>query len=371
MPPFASAAPSFVRLFVVATVAGGLGGCAADMSRLNEGPFSMASRGNTPPGEMTASIHPPQSAPVERVQSEPLSGAPQPGNLPAPPPAQRASTGATPAARVATPARSPQQNGVHTVAAKETLTSIAKVYGKTRVEIARANSIKPDATVRSGQRLSIPGIAQSKIKVAAIAPEPKAQPTSKVAATTAPAPKAAATPAPAPAASAQLKSASIKSAALEPPATATARLATPTVAAAAEAKDSQPSATGAAPTFRWPVRGRVISGFGKKPDGERNDGINLAVPEGTSIMAAEDGTVIYAGNELKSYGNLVLIRHADGWVSAYAHNSELKVAKGDRVQRGQVISLSGMSGGVTTPQVHFELRKDATPVDPLQHMSES
>ena len=81
----------------------------------------------------------------------------------------------------------------------------------------------------------------------------------------------------------------------------------------------------AASGFRWPVRGRVISGFGKKPDGERNDGINLAVPEGTAVKAAEDGTVIYAGNELKSYGNLVLVRHADGWVSAYAHNSELKV----------------------------------------------
>ncbi|MDQ3557758.1 MAG: M23 family metallopeptidase, partial [Pseudomonadota bacterium] len=123
--------------------------------------------------------------------------------------------------------------------------------------------------------------------------------------------------------------------------------------------------------FRWPVRGKVISGFGKKPDGERNDGINLAVPEGTSVKAAEDGTVIYAGNELKSYGNLVLIRHSNGWVSAYAHNSELKVKRGDQVRRGEVVSLSGMSGGVTTPQVHFELRKEATPVDPLQHMNES
>ena len=82
-----------------------------------------------------------------------------------------------------------------------------------------------------------------------------------------------------------------------------------------------------------------------KPDGERNDGINLAVPEGTAVKAAEDGTVIYAGNELKSYGNLVLIRHADGWVSAYAHNSELKVNRGDTVQRGEIVALSGMSGG--------------------------
>jgi murein DD-endopeptidase MepM/ murein hydrolase activator NlpD len=132
-----------------------------------------------------------------------------------------------------------------------------------------------------------------------------------------------------------------------------------------------PAAPQAAAGFRWPVRGRVISGFGKKANGERNDGINLAVPEGTSVKAAEDGTVIYAGNELKSYGNLVLIRHNNGWVSAYAHNSALQVKRGETVSRGQTVALSGMSGGVTTPQVHFELRKDATPVDPLQHLVES
>ena len=126
----------------------------------------------------------------------------------------------------------------------------------------------------------------------------------------------------------------------------------------------------AAEGFRWPVRGRVISGFGKKASGERNDGINLAVPEGTSVKAAEDGEVIYSGNELKSYGNLILVRHPNGWVSAYAHNSELKVKRGEKIRRGQIVALSGMSGGVTTPQVHFELRKDATPVDPISHLSE-
>lgn len=121
--------------------------------------------------------------------------------------------------------------------------------------------------------------------------------------------------------------------------------------------------------FRWPVRGRVIAGFGKKPNGERNDGIDLAVPEGTEVKAAETGVVIYAGNELKSYGNLVLIKHENGWVSAYAHNKELLVKRGDQVQRGQVISHAGRSGGVETPQVHFELRKGATPVDPMKYLS--
>lgn len=122
------------------------------------------------------------------------------------------------------------------------------------------------------------------------------------------------------------------------------------------------------PRFRWPVRGRVISDFGTKPGGARNDGINLAVPEGTPVKAAGDGTVIYAGNELKGFGNLVLLRHADGWVSAYAHNSKLHVKRGDKVTRGDVIGDAGATGSVSQPQVHFELRKGNKPVDPLRYL---
>ncbi len=123
--------------------------------------------------------------------------------------------------------------------------------------------------------------------------------------------------------------------------------------------------------FRWPVRGRIISDFGSKPGGARNDGINLAVPEGTEVKAAEDGSVIYAGNELKGYGNLVLIRHDDGWVSAYAHNSEILVKRGDTVRRGDTISRAGASGSVSQPQVHFELRKGNKPVNPMLYLSQS
>jgi murein DD-endopeptidase MepM/ murein hydrolase activator NlpD len=122
-------------------------------------------------------------------------------------------------------------------------------------------------------------------------------------------------------------------------------------------------------SFRWPVRGRIISGFGSKPNGEKNDGINLAVPEGTSVKAVEAGTVIYAGNELAGYGNLILIRHADGWVSAYAHNKDMLVKRGDVIQRGQTIAHAGMTGSVTAPQVHFELRKGAKPVNPLDYLA--
>ena len=128
-----------------------------------------------------------------------------------------------------------------------------------------------------------------------------------------------------------------------------------------------PSADGK--QFRWPVRGRIISGFGTKPNGEKNDGINLAVPAGTSIKSVEAGTVIYSGNELAGYGNLVLIRHAGGWVSAYAHNQDLAVKRGDTVQRGQTIAHAGMTGSVTSPQVHFELRMGAKPVNPLDYLA--
>jgi murein DD-endopeptidase MepM/ murein hydrolase activator NlpD len=122
-------------------------------------------------------------------------------------------------------------------------------------------------------------------------------------------------------------------------------------------------------SFRWPVKGRVISEFGAKPDGGHNDGIDLAVPQGTSVMAAENGVVAYAGNELKGYGNLVLIRHANNWVSAYAHNEEILVKRGDRVRRGQIIAKAGATGTVSQPQVHFELRKGSRPVDPTKFMS--
>jgi murein DD-endopeptidase MepM/ murein hydrolase activator NlpD len=120
--------------------------------------------------------------------------------------------------------------------------------------------------------------------------------------------------------------------------------------------------------FRWPVRGRVISNFGEKSATGRNDGIDISVPEGTAVKATENGVVVYAGNELEGLGNLVLVRHADGWVSAYAHNKEIDVKRGEEVRRGQVIARSGRTGSADMPKLHFELRKNSTPVDPLKHL---
>ena len=128
-------------------------------------------------------------------------------------------------------------------------------------------------------------------------------------------------------------------------------------------------ATGALPTFRWPVRGKVISSYGPKTNGKANDGINLSVPEGTPVKAAEDGVVDYSGNEQNSYGNLVLVRHSNGYVTAYAHASEVLVKRGDVVKRGQIIAKSGQSGEVGSPQLHFEIRKGSSPVDPRQFLN--
>ena len=122
--------------------------------------------------------------------------------------------------------------------------------------------------------------------------------------------------------------------------------------------------------FRWPVRGRIIGQFGPTGKaGQANEGIDLAVPQGTEVHAAENGVVAYAGDELKGYGKLILIRHADNWVTAYAHNDELLVKRGDAIRRGQVISKSGKSGGVDQPLLHFELRKGSQPIDPMPHMA--
>ncbi|MFZ1990134.1 MAG: LysM peptidoglycan-binding domain-containing M23 family metallopeptidase, partial [Alphaproteobacteria bacterium] len=117
--------------------------------------------------------------------------------------------------------------------------------------------------------------------------------------------------------------------------------------------------------FIWPVSGRILSAFGPKESGRRNDGINISATPGTAVRAARAGEVIYVGNELRGYGNLVLIRHDDGYVSAYAHNSRVLVERGTFVQQGQEIAQSGATGSVDAPQVHFEIRKNRKPVDPL------
>lgn len=177
----------------------------------------------------------------------------------------------------------------------------------------------------------------------------------------------------------RIPSGRVRTVSLEPPAvgdTPTRRPATRDTPVTVESADppprretsSTPPASSGPITFQWPIRGEILSTFGPKPDGRRNDGINIAADEGDSVRAAAGGTVVYAGGELQGYGELVLIRHDGGWVTAYAHNSRLLVAEGDRVEQGQLVAEAGSTGSVDTPQVHFEIRRGVTPEDPTGHL---
>jgi murein DD-endopeptidase MepM/ murein hydrolase activator NlpD len=247
---------------------------------------------------------------------------------------------------VAAPAAAPS---VHVVNHGDTLLSIAHRNHVSVAELAKANNIEPTGKLKLGARLTVPGAKTA--AAAPAAPQPAVAAAQPAAGLAPPVTKLAAAPAGAP-----------QSARL---AQATTKVEDAPVEAPAKAAE----ATGALPTFRWPVRGKVITSYGAKTNGKANDGINLAVPEGTPVKAAEDGVVAYSGNELKGYGNLVLVRHANGYVTAYAHASELLVKRGDTIKRGQIIAKSGQSGEVGSPQLHFEIRKGSTPVDPLQFLN--
>jgi murein DD-endopeptidase MepM/ murein hydrolase activator NlpD len=237
---------------------------------------------------------------------------------------------------------------VHVVNNGDTLNSIARRNNVAVADLARANGVGTNAQLKIGSRVTVPS-ARSAVAAAPVAAQPLVAAAPAGAVTTAPATRVASTE---PAQKARLASATTSPEEITPE--------SPTKAA---------DATGALPTFRWPVRGRVVTGYGAKTNGKSNDGINVAVPEGTPVKAAEDGVVAYSGNELKGYGNLVLVRHSNGYVTAYAHASELMVKRGETIKRGQVIAKSGQSGEVGSPQLHFEIRKGSSPVDPAQYLN--
>ena len=225
--------------------------------------------------------------------------------------------------------------GGYTVQSGDTLSAIARKTGVPVTDIKAANGMK-DGFLRVGQTLVIPHGSQT---VAA------AKPSAVDPITT-----GAAGP--------------VKKATNSPVAAYTPPRATDAVIEDAEkVVASAPDATGIG-RMRWPVRGRVISAYGGKNAGKANDGIDIAVPEGTPVKAAENGVVIYAGDGLKEFGNTVLVRHEDGLVTVYGHASELKVSRGEKVKRGQEIARSGMSGSADMPKLHFEVRKNSAPVDP-------
>jgi len=244
------------------------------------------------------------------------------------------------------PAAVAAATSLHVVNHGDTLMGIARHNHISVGELARANGLQPAAQLRVGMKLNVPVRASASAAPVAQPAVAQAAPVSVPAVT--------------------------KLAAVTSDPQQKVRLAQTTnveETPATETPVKASEATGALPTFRWPVRGKVITSYGAKTNGKANDGINLAVPEGTPVKAAEDGVVAYSGNELKGYGNLVLVRHSNGYVTAYAHASELLVKRGDTIKRGQIIAKSGQSGEAGSPQLHFEIRKGSTPVDPLQFLN--
>jgi len=241
----------------------------------------------------------------------------------------------------AAPARGTGQGtgNVYTVASGDTLSSIARKTGTTTAALKQANGLD-GGIIRIGQKLTVPsGDAARVVAVAAPAVEPKTT-GSIVPARTEPRAAEAYTP---PRQSESIIKEATQEAAVAPDSTGIGRM-------------------------RWPARGRIVAGFGGSSGGKRSDGIDISVPEGTPVKAAENGVVIYAGDGLKDFGNTVLVRHENGLVTVYGHASSLKVSRGDTVKRGQDIALSGISGNADTPKLHFEVRKDSTPVDPTKYL---
>jgi murein DD-endopeptidase MepM/ murein hydrolase activator NlpD len=304
----------------------------------------------------------------------------------------------------------PPQPATITIERGQTLSGIAYAYHVPMRELAEANHLSSPDRILAGGKLVIPAAGAAPLEeamptaaatpaavgavppvaIAALPPQSSAPAASAVPAPTRPpatsseaAPPATLTP-PLPTPPPE----TARSAELTPPqragpplssaeSTPTQRPPKPLVPPVANPNPaSQPAGvTSAVPsarpsdTFLWPVHGHVVEGFGAGPDGTHNDGINIAAPRGSPIQAVDGGVVAYAGNELRGYGNLILIKHPDGWISAYAHCDLILVKHGQRVARGQVIARVGATGNVSTPQLHFELRRGDKPVDPRTHLA--
>jgi len=253
----------------------------------------------------------------------------------------------TPAPQVQSPVAAPQTaaaGGGYTVKSGESLFSIAQKHNVPVEQLKQANGLTNGA-IRVGQNLVIPTAAGAATQVAATSPQSVK-----------------------PAAAAPVQPASIASSEASNVKPYTPPQASNKVIEDAE-KDqaAAPSSTGIS-QMRWPVRGRVLTSFGQRDGTSVNDGIDIMVPEGTAVKAAENGVVIYAGDGLKEFGQTVLIRHDNGLVTVYGHNSQILVQRGQKVRRGEDIAKSGMSGNAKSPKLHFEVRKNSSPVNPSKYL---
>lgn len=274
----------------------------------------------------------------------------------------------------------------HTVTAGQSLAAIANIYSVDLALLASTNDLRQPYTVRPGQELWIPDpftqAAQPSrnerpdIDVAEVAVAPPRRAVIQ-AESLAPPPGAAAPSGSfvqAPPAMAPSPQAIPEPAQPPMPAPVAPPLEEPAAGAETQVAVVPPSqlpdpAPRAAARFAWPLTGKIIANFGAAGGGLHNDGINIAAPAGTQVRAADNGVVAYAGNELRGFGNLLLIKHADGWTTAYAHNEKLLVNRGDTVTQGQVIATVGRTGNVDSPQLHFEVRKGTQAINPIEFLA--
>lgn len=278
----------------------------------------------------------------------------------------------------------------HLVESGDTLSQLARDYGVEMRLIAAANDLVSPYTIYIGQSLWIPDpFTVAAAPVSAELPPVKAALVSSNTPRSAPitrqdlAPPPGSAPPqtlepmppspPQPATSQEQLSSPVQEPASMPPPGAQPSVPQQTVSLPPAVSDEGPKPLTEPPPrsaarFMWPLSGKVISGYGPSGKGLHNDGINIAADAGAQVKAADNGIVAYAGNELKGFGNLLLIKHSDGWITAYAHNDKLLVRRGDQVSRGQIISTVGRTGNVETPQLHFEVRKGTQAVDPLKQL---
>ena len=241
--------------------------------------------------------------------------------------------------------RLPESQG-YVVQRGDTVHAISRRFGVDQSTLVRTNNIRPPYTIQAGQRLQLPANAT------APSLPPEAQTASApIQRTVLPPPSSAPSPGSPPATA---PGAATRPSTETPPSRAATTIAVP----------PPPAASG----FIWPVEGRLLSSFGAKDNGLHNDGINIAAPRGAPVVAADNGVVAYAGQEIRGFGNLLLIKHDGGLITAYAHTDTLLVGRGDIVTRGQVIGKVGTTGGVDTPQLHFEVRQGTRAVDPKRYL---
>lgn len=252
---------------------------------------------------------------------------------------------------------------VHEVKAGEAGERIARAYGVPWPALAAANGLARDAQVRTGQRLFVPGVTRVAEAAEPDRPLTLEERARRFAVDIEDLLAAEAAPKRRPQEGRTRD-------ATKPPEPARKGAREPVEENTAEVRPTPTRPAAASGLFAWPVEGRqLLSGFGPKPGGRFNDGINVAATSGSPVRAAADGTIAYAGDAVAGFGNLVLIRHAGGWVTAYAHLDRILAGRGSRVRRGEIIGRAGDTGDVAEPQLHFQVRRDRKPVDPMTLLS--